>query len=162
MTLRFKIVSIIAIAAIAVSFTYKEEPTAELNWHTWNTGYPKVRSEKKIGLIDVYTDWCGWCKRMDKDTYAKKEIIEKINKDFVPIKFNPEAQGVYYLDSTAYSGPQLYAMISEENASGFPSTYFLIPQGNKIFKVGIAGYHGAESFSQVLDQVLSIAQGNSK
>jgi uncharacterized protein YyaL (SSP411 family) len=150
-----KIIALFVMAASAVSFNYKEEPMEELKWNTWNAGYPLIRSKDKIGLIDVYTDWCGWCKRMDKDTYAKKEIIDKINKDFVPIKFNPEAQGVYYIDSTAYSGPQLYAMLSNNSPSGYPTTYFLIPKDDVTYIQIVAGYHNAEGFSKILDQVKS-------
>lgn len=94
---------------------------------------------------------------MDRDTYAKKDIIEKINKGFVPIKFNPEAQGVYYIDSTAYSGPQLYAMISQNKSSGYPTTFFLIPKGNVLYVEMIPGYKDAESFGHILDQISAYA-----
>lgn len=138
------------------SFSYKAESAEDLKWQNWNTGYPMVK-EGKIGLIDVYTDWCGWCKRMDRDTYAKKAIIEKINKSFVPIKFNPELSGTYYVDSTAYSGPQLYSMLSNNNPSGFPTTYFIIPQGNVMHVRVVPGYQSAENFEGILDKIVTFA-----
>jgi uncharacterized protein YyaL (SSP411 family) len=152
-----KITAFLLVASLVASFTYKSEPAEELKWNQWNTGYPLIRSSNKIGLIDVYTEWCGWCKRMDKDTYAKKEIIDKINKDFVPIKFNPELQGTYYIDSTAYSGPQLYAMLSNNNSTGYPTTYFLIPKNDVTYVQIVAGYQSAEGFSKILDQIKASA-----
>ncbi len=163
MKLSIKIVSLSLIALLAVSFSYKtpidgEEKKEELKWRTWNEGYAEISAEAKIGLVDVYTDWCGWCKRMDRDTYAKKTIIKKINKDFVPIKFNPEQKGVYYIDSTAYSGRQLYAMLSNNNPSGYPTTFFLIPKGGVMYVERVPGYQGAQSFGDLLDKIVAYAQ----
>ncbi len=61
----------------------------ELEWLDFNAGMKKAAKEKKLVLVDMYTDWCGWCK-MDRDTYADPKIIEKINKHCVAVKFNPE------------------------------------------------------------------------
>lgn len=152
-----KIIALTLVAFGVVSFTYKSAPTEELAWQNWNDGYNQVKKGGKIGLIDVYTDWCGWCKRMDKDTYAKKEIIDKVNKNFVPIKFNPEKQGVYYIDSTAYSGPQLYAMLSNNNSTGYPTTFFLIPKGDVMYVERVAGYQAAETFASTLDKIIQYA-----
>ncbi|HYG14276.1 MAG TPA: DUF255 domain-containing protein [Bacteroidia bacterium] len=152
---RARILLILVIGVVFSSFNYAEKEEEELDWFSWNTGYPKISESKKIGLIDVYTDWCGWCKRMDRDTYSKRSVIERINKNFVPIKFNPEAKGVYYVDdSTAYSGPQLYAMLTNGQSTGFPTTYFLVPNGNVLNVVGVAGYQDSASFAKILDDVL--------
>lgn len=159
MKISIKIAAVGIVALLVASFSFKsfkdEGNKEKLEWQKWNDGYTKVKAEGKIGLVDVYTDWCGWCKRMDRDTYAKKNIISKINKNFVPIKFNPEEQGVYYIDSTKYSGPQLYAMLSNNNPSGYPTTFFLIPKGGVMYVERVAGYQGAETFSNTLDQIVS-------
>src|SRR4051812_21578649 len=62
----------------------------KLVWYGWNEGYEKAIKENKIVLVDAYTDWCGWCKKMDRDTYANPEVIKKLNQHFIAIKFNPE------------------------------------------------------------------------
>ncbi len=68
----------------------RPEQGEKLKWLSWNEGYPKAKETGKILLIDMYTDWCGWCKKMDRDTYSKKEVIDLINEHFIPVKFNPE------------------------------------------------------------------------
>ena len=45
--------------------------------------------EKKYMMIDVYTDWCTWCKELDKRTYTHEAVI-KLSKKFVNVKINPE------------------------------------------------------------------------
>lgn len=136
------------------SFT-PEPPAEELKWENWNTGYPRGLKEKKIILIDTYTEWCGWCKKMDKDTYTNPDIIKKVNKYFVPIKFNPELKETYYIDSTAYTGRELHNMLSKGNRTGYPTTYFIITTQSKLFIS--PGYEGPADFSTTLDKMIAEA-----
>ena len=39
------------------------------------------KAPKKL-FIDVYTDWCGWCKKMDKTTFAETEVAKYINENY--------------------------------------------------------------------------------
>jgi thioredoxin-related protein len=41
-------------------------------------------------MIDVFTDWCGWCKRMDASTFSNPVIAAYLNENFYPVKFNAE------------------------------------------------------------------------
>ncbi len=50
----------------------------------------KMNLGNKKVLIDVYTDWCGWCKVMDQKTFTDPEVISFLNQNFVMIKFNAE------------------------------------------------------------------------
>ncbi len=60
----------------------------------WLTNYDEVltraKAEKKPVLIDFTTDWCGWSKKMDRETFAKKDVQKEL-RDFVLIRINPEA-----------------------------------------------------------------------
>lgn len=58
----------------------------------------KVKEDKLI-IVDFYTDWCGWCKRLDSETYKDPEVAALMNKYFYPVKFDAEQQ-----DSVAFAG----------------------------------------------------------
>jgi len=47
---------------------------AAINWLTWEEAISKCKVQKRKLLVDVYTDWCGWCKRMDQATFGKKHM----------------------------------------------------------------------------------------
>lgn len=49
----------------------------------------KEGTNKKF-LVDVYTDWCGWCKVMDKKTFTDPALIAYLNENFHVVKFNAE------------------------------------------------------------------------
>jgi uncharacterized protein YyaL (SSP411 family) len=138
---------------LTLSFTPADTPTEDVKWQNWNDGYSKAVKNKKIALIDCYTDWCGWCKKMDKDTYAKEDIARKINKYFVPIKFNPELAIQYELNGKMYSGRELLAMLSNNQSSGYPTTYFILTKKNRI--IIEPGYKDSENFSRILDNVIA-------
>ena len=122
----------------------------ELHWYSWEDGYKKAKKENKIIVLDAYTEWCGWCKVMDRETYSVKSVQEKINADFVPIKLNPEISATYKYDNKNYSGDELIKKLSNNKFRGYPSTFFVYPKnGNSYMEVG---YIKAEPFSKLLNK----------
>lgn len=155
----------LSVFALSAFVFVKDNPKAEakvidevqeLHWMGWNEGYEEMMETGKIGLVDMYTDWCGWCKRMDVETYAKPEIIQKINENFVPIKFNPEKNMTYYVDTFAMTGPQLKAWLLGRGGGGYPTTVFMIPATRT--KMLESGYMGEAQFKAKLDEIVSKAE----
>lgn len=129
----------------------------KLVWYDWNTGYEKAIKEHKIVLVDAYTDWCGWCKKMDRDTYTNPEVIKKLNQHFIAIKFNPEISFAgYKIGEQTFDNKQLYNMLSQGNSTGFPTTYYITPAKNAL-SIDV-GYKGPEDFMKVLDATVENAK----
>lgn len=61
-----------------------------INWMTFEEAMAAAERNPKKIFIDVYTDWCHWCKEMDKTTFRDKKIGDYINRNFYPVKFNGE------------------------------------------------------------------------
>lgn len=61
-----------------------------IKWYTWDEAIEASKKNPKKIFIDVYTDWCGWCKRMDANTFSKAEVAAYLNKNFYPVKFDAE------------------------------------------------------------------------
>ena len=70
-----------------------------INWLTFEEAVRLNAENPKKMYIDVYTDWCGWCKKMDKSTFADKEVADYINTNFYPVKLDAEQR-----DSVVYRG----------------------------------------------------------
>jgi len=66
-----------------------------------NEGFPK----KKI-IIDVYTDWCGWCKKMDAVTFDHQEIIQYMNAHYWAVKFDAEGFDTITFNGVKYVNPK--------------------------------------------------------
>lgn len=61
-----------------------------LKWITMEQASKLKNSEGKKFLVDVYTDWCGWCKIMDRKTFTDPEVQRYLNENFHLVKFNSE------------------------------------------------------------------------
>ncbi|MCW5906495.1 MAG: thioredoxin family protein [Chitinophagales bacterium] len=82
------------------------QPDAEgslVKWMKLEEALEKVKTQSKPVLIDFYTDWCGWCKRMMQTTYANPGLAQYINTNFYPVKFNAEGK-----DTINYLGQKYF------------------------------------------------------
>ncbi len=146
--------SVFVVCLTLFSFTSNEQ---ELVWEHWNGGFYKAKDQGKIALIDTYTAWCGWCKKMDRDTYENQAIIDRINKDFIPIKFNPELGDKYSVGDTLVDGRSLLRALNKGKSSGYPTTFFYLPKQNQMYQY--PGYMDAEAFGKLLDELAAVHNG---
>ena len=65
---------------------------AQINWLTWEEAQAKNQKEARKFIVDVYTQWCGWCKKMDKATFEQTEIFNYINANYYAVKFDAETR----------------------------------------------------------------------
>lgn len=62
----------------------------QVNWLSWEVAMEMHQNNPKKLYIDLYTDWCGWCKHMDNSTFKDPSLVSTLNEHFYPIKFNAE------------------------------------------------------------------------
>ena len=133
----------------------------EIKWYNINDAYQANIKNPKPFNIDVYNEWCGWCKRMDKDTYAKPNIATELNKNYVSVKFNPEVTGVTYTyNGKTYDGPGLAGAISNNSISGYPTTIFINPNSH-LTKIEV-GYKNEADMSVILVDIQKALAGGKK
>jgi thioredoxin-related protein len=84
-------VGALAFASVLVLTAMDSRPTPEpLEWITFEEAVEKSKTEKRKIFIDVYTDWCGWCKVMDKETFSDPKVAALLGGKFYAVKFNAE------------------------------------------------------------------------
>lgn len=65
------------------------EPT-HIEWMTWEEVVSANQNSPRKIIVDVYTDWCTWCKVMDRKTFSQNEIIQYVNEHFYAVRLNAE------------------------------------------------------------------------
>ena len=117
----------------------------KLQWKKMAEGVTLAAKTNKKVLIDIYTDWCGWCKKMDAEVYSNQKVIKYLDETFVVIKMNAESQNVHEV----YGKKMTEAQLAEAfGVRGYPSTVFLKADGETITLV--PGYITADKLLQVL------------
>ena len=81
-------IGLTTLVLITVSFRMRTE--GEVKWMTFEEAVEKSKTEKRKIFVDVYTDWCGWCKVMDKNTFNEAKIAKILNEEFYAVKLNAE------------------------------------------------------------------------
>ncbi|MBS1772698.1 MAG: DUF255 domain-containing protein [Bacteroidetes bacterium] len=67
-------------------------PATELEWLSIEEAEKRMKTTPKKVWIDVYTNWCGWCKVMDKKTFTNPDVIKYMNAKFYAVKLNAESR----------------------------------------------------------------------
>lgn len=131
---------IIVFVAIMVSNSVVSQD--EIQWMTMNEALEAQKEQPKKIIMDVYTHWCGPCKLLDKNTFSNKDVIEFINTNYYPVKFNAEGtEEITYQDFT-YTNPNYQPARKGRNAThffadalrlqGYPSLVFFEENGDLI------------------------------
>jgi len=131
---RFIIVTIMGFLAIGAG------ALAEVDWgHDYDAALVTAKKDKKLVMVDLYTDWCGWCKKLDKDTYSDKDVAAKLARDFVAVKVNPE------------KSPQNAKLSRDFGTTGYPHIVFVDADGKKVSEID--GYLPATQFLERLNKI---------
>jgi thioredoxin-related protein len=104
----------------------------------------KAKNENKKLFVDVFTTWCGPCKRLDSDVFANKAIGERMSKDYICLKIDNE------------KNPDRVS-VAKYGIKAYPSMLVINPENGELIKK-ILGYRSAESFNDILDELLPLEQ----
>lgn len=143
--------TLLLLAAVATHAQEKSsEQEASINWIDLTTALELAPQTGKLVLIDFYTDWCGWCKRMDKTTYADSAVMEFIAERVHASKVNPEKNGEIVLLGETYTPRQFAQGL---NVTGYPTTCIVVHEEGeeKPMVVPRPGYMRAEQLLQLLE-----------
>jgi len=137
---------LLALALVAGALAPDRLAAGEVaGWTTWNAGLKRAADTQRPVVVDVYTDWCGWCKRMDRDVYTRSDVRSYLSTHFVAVRLDAEGAEAATYDGHSYTGRTLAKRFG---ISGYPTTIFLRPNGEHL--VNVPGYVPADQFLLLL------------
>ncbi len=127
----------------------------KVNWLSLEEALEKQKTEPRKIFMDVYTDWCGWCKRMDANSFANPVVAQYLNEKWYPVKFDAEQKAAVQYKGKEYtfvpSGGRGYHQLAAELTGGrlsYPTTIYLDEKGDPI--QSIPGYKDALNLDKIL------------
>jgi thiol:disulfide interchange protein len=114
-----------------------QEAPKEIAWFqgTLDEALAKARKENKLVFIDFWTTWCGWCKKLDKDTYTDARVIAAMNEHYVCLSLDAE---------TKVGAP----LARRYSVDGYPTLLMLTTDG--FVRERIAGYKAPDPFLKIV------------
>lgn len=148
--------------ALFIVFIFSVSLSAQdINWMSLEQAEAEMKnSPEKPLFIDFYTDWCGWCKKMDASTFKESEVVKHINENFIPVKFNAEMKTEvkfrgktykYVRPQTGGRGVNSFAYFSLRGKLSYPA-YAVINQEGRLQKL-MLGYMPKSQLLENLSQI---------
>ena len=146
----YNLLLLLPLLAFGVSDT-----SSPVSWYTFEEAVVASQQGKRKIFIDVYTDWCGWCKRMDATTFSDPAVAEILQTKFYPVKFNAEQREPITFNNHTFKfvprGTKGYHELASTLLNGklsYPSVVFL----NEKFEIiqVLPGYRKADEFLKIV------------
>lgn len=118
---------------VSASVSYSEVHFKDL---AFKEALKEASKGHKVIMVDLYTDWCGWCKRLDRDTYSDDNVGQYADENFVSLKINAEkGEGI--------------DLAKNYKVNGYPTILFFNEKGEEIHR--LVGYQPAAKFKETLE-----------
>ena len=151
----FTLISIICL--IAHSQNPASSQTTPVKWYTIQEAEKLFKQSPRPFFIDTYTDWCGWCKKMDKDTFTNSVISNILNTRYYPVKFDAEGKdsviflGTKFINDGKSGKAHQLAVALLKGQLAYPTVVFLIPQNDgKLILEPVPGYKEPKEMETIL------------
>lgn len=118
-----------------------------IEWLNIEEVQEKVKEEPRKVFIDVYTDWCGWCKKMDKETFAAPEVVEYVSNNYYAVKMDAESKDSVTFHDQTLTKRELARSLRVQS---FPTIIFFNEELTRFQPA--PGYRNAEQFKKILMQ----------
>ena len=123
-----RVIHIVFSIMISISVSHAQD---EIQWLTWEEMQVMQKREARKVLIDVYTDWCGWCKRMDKAVFADPQWAEFAKKElslaYIDFPQNKKLVPAKFVEQNA-------VLKTSFEIKGYPSYVVIKPDGKTILE----------------------------
>jgi thioredoxin-related protein len=138
---------------LAFSLSFAANAQDQIKWLKFEEAIAANAQSPKMLLVDVYTDWCGWCKKMDKETFTDPKVIAYINSNFYAVKMNAEDtkrtfdfMGKEYTEAT---------MAATMRVRSYPNFVIIEPKLQNIAQ--LPGYRQPDAFLTGLTELIEKA-----
>jgi len=126
-----------------------------VKWYTFEEAVELNKTQQRKIFIDVYTDWCGWCKKMDATTFSHPAIAKILNEQYYAVKFDAEtidtikfAGQVFINESNRSRSPHQLAVALLQGKMSYPSVAYL--NENNQLLTAVPGYYTPERLEPIL------------
>ena len=126
---------LVLVSFIILLSSGKGKPSREkMEWLKLEEAGEKFKQQNRPILIDVYTDWCHWCKVMDQKTYQNQKVVNYLSEHFYSVRVNAESRDTLNWDNRKFAynyGYKIndFALYATNGQASFPTTVIILKDG---------------------------------
>lgn len=140
---------------LAILLSTQVQAQDQIQWMKFEEAIAANAKSPKMILVDVYTDWCGWCKKMDKETFVDPSVVAHLKKNFYAVKLNAEdTNRKFEFMGKTYSEAEMAAAM---RVRSYPNFVIIEPGLQNIAQ--LPGYRPADDFLSGLNDLVKKAFG---
>jgi thioredoxin-related protein len=147
---------ILLFALLTIGFTIETlAQKSEVKWYTIEEALQLNKQEQRKIFIDVYTDWCGWCKKMEANTFTHPTIAKILNEEYYAVRFDAETkdtinfEGQQFINEGGRSrSPHQLAVALLQGKMSYPSIAYL--NENNQLLTAVPGYYTPDRLEPIL------------
>lgn len=143
--------SVLLFVFVSIAFTsctrkeFDVRPAPEIEWVSIENGLMEAKKKDKKVLVNVYTDWCDFCKKMTNTVYPDSSVRSSVYEHFVSVGLNAESEKIVTYQGESFTEKELSKKLGIRS---YPTMLFLNSDGELILQSN--GYMPANDFNRML------------
>jgi len=128
---------------------------SKVKWYSIEEAIELNKKDQRKIFIDVYTDWCGWCKKMEATTFTNPEIAKILNEEYYAVRFDAETKDtinfagqIFVNEGDRSRSPHQLAVALLQGKMSYPSVAYL--NENNQLLTSVPGYYTADRLEPIL------------
>lgn len=145
----------VVIVFVCVFLSISSFSQNKIRWMTWEEVLAKNEKTPRKIFVDVYTEWCTWCKKMDASTFSEDKLAKYINENYYPVKFDAQFKEPINFNGQTFSfvksfkgGYHELAAYLLQGKMSYPTLVFL--DENLQVIQAIQGFQGSLEFEMII------------